>query len=99
MKKEEVQHLARLSRIALSDGEEAAYAKEFDAILGYVAQVADISGDTDLAPSAGALSNVLRADEPNHAPGAYTEALLAAAPDRDGAYVRVKKVLSHNDEE
>lgn len=98
MKIEEIEHLARLARIGLRDGEAAELAHEFDAILGYVAQVSEISAEVDAAPAVGALKNVMRDDVVAHELGAYSEALLAAAPERDGQYVRVKKILGTNDE-
>jgi len=89
----DIRHLAELARIALADGEAVALAAECDAILGYVAQVTEISADADALPVAGAHANVFREDTETHEPGAYTEALLSAAPNRNGAYIEVKKIL------
>ncbi|MBI4086790.1 Asp-tRNA(Asn)/Glu-tRNA(Gln) amidotransferase subunit GatC [Candidatus Kaiserbacteria bacterium] len=89
----EIQHLAALARIRLTDEEAGAFAAECDSILAYVAQVKEISTGGSAAPSAGAHKNVLREDVETTEPEAYAEALLAAAPDRDGRYLRVKKIL------
>lgn len=97
MKTEEIQHLATLARIRLTDTEADALAHEFDAILGYVAQVTEISADVSSEKEVGVHAQVMRADEPSHEPGAYTEVLLNAAPERAGAYVQVKKILGNND--
>ena len=94
METADVQHLAALARIALTDTEAAALAREFDAILGYVAQVRDISGDVATAPEAGPVVNVFREDVETNKPEEYLEALLAAVPEREGRYVAVKKVLA-----
>lgn len=94
MRTDEIQHLAGLARIAVTDEEALALATEFDAILGYVAQVTDVSGDaTHSAPLAGVHRNVMRDDIETHVPGAYTTALLNAVPKREGEYVHVKKVF------
>ena len=97
MTTEEVQHLATLSRIAITDDEAAALAGDFDEILHYVDTVRAVSAETDAEPVAGAVSNVLRDDVGTHDAGAYTEALLDAAPVRDGRYVHVKKILNSDD--
>lgn len=95
---EEIQHLAALSRIAMTDAEAEAFAAECDAILHYVEQVKAVSADTTAAPVVGTLANVMREDASSHEPEAYTEALLEAVPVRDGRYVRVQKILGTNDE-
>lgn len=95
---EEIQHLATLSRIAMTDDEAAAFAVECDAILHYVEQVKAVSADTAAAvPVVGVHANVLRPDVLTHEPGAYTGSLLDAAPQRDGEHIRVKKILGTSD--
>lgn len=89
---EEVQHLADLARIALRDEEAAKLTGEFEEILGYVSEVQEIAVDTG-EKKVGLLHNVYREDVDPHEPGIYTEALLAAAPERDGQYLKVKKIL------
>lgn len=91
MKADDVQHLAALSRIGITEDEAVAFATDFGAILGYVEQVTAISGEVGERTSP--LRNVLREDVETHEPGAYTDALLAAAPVREGDYIHVKKVL------
>ena len=94
MEIKDIQHLAELARIAVTDEEAAALASEFDSILEYVAQVAEISAGAGASvPVVGAVANVFREDVETNEPGAYTEALLAAAPKRHGAYIEVKKIL------
>lgn len=89
---EEVKKLAALSRIKLTEEEERGLAGEIDSILGYVAEINKL--DLDNVPSAeGDRRNVLREDNDANAPGAYTEKLLALSPDRDGDYIKVKKIL------
>ena len=43
--REQVAHLARLSRLALSDDELDLYAQQLDSILAHVAQVSEVAAD------------------------------------------------------
>ena len=47
----EVEHLARLSRLALTDDELDQYAAQLDSILAHVAQVSEVAAD-DVPPTA-----------------------------------------------
>lgn len=89
----DVKHLAELSRIALTDEEARELGAEFDAILGYVAQVTEVSVDIAAVHTVGAHANVLREDVETNEPGIYTETLLNAAPERNGEYIQVKKIF------
>ena len=93
MKKEDIEKLATLSRIALRDGEAETLAHDISSILGYVSEISEITGDGALEKKEGALFNVMREDENPHEGGLYTEALLALAPERKGQYIQVKKIL------
>lgn len=96
MTADDIQHLATLARIELAPEEAAQLASEFDAILGYVAAVQEISADAADAPAHSSHRNVFREDVETHAPGEYTAALLAQAPAREGSHVRVKKILGNS---
>ena|SRR3989338_8217625 len=90
---EDVEKLARLSRIALTADEKESLRKDMDSILDYVAQVQTVSAELVLEKKAGMLRNVMREDANPHESGIFTEALLRAAPQREGNYIRVKKIL------
>lgn len=94
MTKEEILHLGRLSRIALTPTEVDSFQTSIDAILSYVSEVRDIAASDTTDPAVGARYNVLRSDEVTHAGGSYTEVLLAAMPKREGRYLSVKKILN-----
>ena len=88
----DVRALAQLSRVELSDAEIAQLESEIPHILGFVEtiQKADISKvvlDTSVR-------NVMRGDDNAHEGGIYTEALLEAAPTREGNRIAVKQVIS-----
>ncbi|MHB1118018.1 MAG: Asp-tRNA(Asn)/Glu-tRNA(Gln) amidotransferase subunit GatC [Minisyncoccota bacterium] len=88
----DVEHLAGLARIAVSDNEKEVLRHDLEEILAYVSEIKDVA--TELGESAvGELRNVMRADENQHEPGVFSEDLLAAAPAREGNRVFVKKIL------
>ncbi len=89
---DDVKKIAKLARLRLSDAEIALYGGQLTKILDSMAELAkaDTSGVAPTTSVLGAV-NVMRDDEPK--PFADTEALLANAPERDGPYFKVKKVL------
>ena len=93
MKKEDIEHLAKLSRIAVTDDEAVALAEDITNILGYVSDIEEITGNQEGEKKVGPLYNVMREDEHPHVAGKYTEDLLNLAPERQGQYVKVKKIL------
>ena len=83
---EQVLHVARLARLALTDEEVARMSGELPAILEHVERMNELELD-DVEPTSHvvALENVLRADEPR--PSWERERILAEAPDpSDGAF-------------
>jgi aspartyl-tRNA(Asn)/glutamyl-tRNA(Gln) amidotransferase subunit C len=90
--RDDVAHLARLARIAMTDDELDRLAGELDVILGAVARVQEVAA-ADIPPTSHALplTNVLRADEPIPSLGA--EAALAAAPEAEDGRFRVPQIL------
>ena len=93
MERKDIEHLAKLSRIAVTETEADALAKDITSILGYVSDIEEITGNQKVEKKVGPLFNVMREDENPHEPGKYTEDLLALAPERQGQYIKVKKIL------
>ncbi len=90
--REDIQKLAILARISISDTEAESLAKEAEGILGYVSDVGEVSaaGEGDVHT---ALTNVMREDGQPHEGGSYTEGILANAPKVEEGYVVVRKVI------
>ncbi len=88
---QDIEKLAALSRMELSDTEKTRFAKDIDSILAYVGQISEASGS--VTPELPQVRNVFRADENPHESGIYSEALLSQAPAREGDYLKVKKIL------
>jgi aspartyl-tRNA(Asn)/glutamyl-tRNA(Gln) amidotransferase subunit C len=89
---EDVEHVARLARLALSEAEKRQMRDELASILAYIdtLQALDTEG---VEPTAHVLPvvNVMREDEPR--PCLPAETMLANAPDRRDAFVRVPRIL------
>src|SRR5204863_8695186 len=88
----DVEHVARLARLALDDDEIEQFTRELGVILEHAQQVAAL--DThDIPPTAHPLPlvNVLRADELRA--GLDREEVLAMAPDTEDHRFRVPRIL------
>lgn len=87
-----VRKVARLSRLELTEAEVAEFTGQLSAILDYMAKMNELD-TTNVEPLAHCLpiSNVLRADEVKESLG--TEKTLANAPQRDGQFFKVPKIL------
>lgn len=96
--KEEIQNLAELSRLKLSEEEIAALQKDFDSILAYVGQISRANSGQRTADSKEIpqLINVMREDEPRvegDPMAGKQEAILSQAPKRKGDYFVVRKII------
>ena len=91
-----IEGLALLARIKVSPEEAEALRKEIDPILEFVNQINGVAGTSE-APEAGAVRNVMREDAFPHESGIHTEALLNNAPEREGMFLKVKKILGGSD--
>lgn len=90
--REEVAHLARLSRLAVNEEELDRFAGQLDVILQAVARVGEVMA-ADIPPTSHAvpLTNILREDVV--VPGLSREEALAGAPDAEDGRFRVPRIL------
>src|SRR5437763_14292000 len=90
--RDEVEHVARLARLALSDAEIDALTGDLGAILDHAAQVSALD-TSDVPPTAHPLPlvNVLRADAVR--PGVERDEVLAQAPEAEDGRFRVPRIL------
>lgn len=88
----EVAHLARLSRLELSEAELDHFAGQLDVIIGAVARVSEIAAD-DVPPTSHPLPlvNVTRPDEVR--PSLTAEQALSGAPAAEEQRFRVPRIL------
>jgi aspartyl-tRNA(Asn)/glutamyl-tRNA(Gln) amidotransferase subunit C len=93
---EELEHLAKLARIDLTGGDKKSLVKEFDSILGYIDQLKKADVRMDAEGRVGAVRNVMRSDEVASVSAADRESLLNEAPDREGDFIAVKKIIAQD---
>ena len=90
----DIEKLAALSRIALSEEEKNSLLKDMDSILNYVDQVKEaVAISVENAGEKPYSRNIWREDGKPHESGIFTETLLSSAPARHGQYIKVKKIL------
>lgn len=89
----DIEKLAKLARIELSEAEKQAYLKEISAILGYVDQIKEVVGQAGEERKAGELRNVMRQDVVKNEGGGNTDVITKEFPEKDGNSLKVKKVL------
>lgn len=90
--REEIEALAALARIKIPEGDVDALRNDIDAILSYVSEIEAAS--TNAPEPAHAMRNVMREDVAPHEAGAFSEALLRAAPSAKDGYLTVKKIIT-----
>jgi len=88
--------LAKLSRIHLDEAEKESLVKEFDSILGYVDQLKKVNVTSEAESRVGAVKNVMREDKVMSVSAEDRERLLNEAPDREGDFVAVKKIIAQD---
>ncbi len=92
----ELEHLATLSRIKLSEEDKKSLIKEFDSILAYVDQLKKVPVKMDAEGRVGAVKNVMRPDVVESVSPEDRERLLDEAPDREGDFIAVKKIIAQD---
>ena len=92
IREEDVRHVAKLSRLKLSEEEISHHTGQLGAILGYIAKLneLDVEGVEPMAHPLD-LTNVFREDEPEA--GLANEVALRNAPDSGDGFFKVPKVL------
>ena len=91
----DTEHIAKLSRLVLSEPEKKKFPKELSSILDYIEQLKEVNvnGVKPTAQVTG-LTNITREDKVNQAESKKTrEQILENAPMRDGDFVKVKSVF------
>ncbi|MBF9067374.1 MULTISPECIES: Asp-tRNA(Asn)/Glu-tRNA(Gln) amidotransferase subunit GatC [Streptacidiphilus] len=93
--REEVAHLARLSRLELKSEELDHFAEQLNDIVDAVARVSEIAAE-DVPPTSHPLplTNVMRADEVR--PSLSPDEVLAAAPAAEEQRFRVPQILGED---
>lgn len=95
--KEEVEHIAKLARIELTEAEKQKYAEELSAVLGYVSELQKvdtnkIDGDAAIGGQITGLGNVMDGDYIRKSEISREE-FLKQAPASEKGYIKVKSVF------
>jgi aspartyl-tRNA(Asn)/glutamyl-tRNA(Gln) amidotransferase subunit C len=99
---QDVEHVAELANLELTSGEKTAMLRDLNSVLDYFAQLNEldttsvppmtqVGGFLQGNPKADAATQHLRADE--IAPSLSRERVLVCAPDTDGIFFKVPKVI------
>lgn len=93
---EDVKRVAELAYLELSAGEEARMQRDLNAILGYIDQLNEVDTSrvepmAQVAEIVGGATTALRADVV--VPSLERERVMAAAPETDGSFFKVPKVI------
>lgn len=90
--REDVERLATLSRLELTEEEKEALTKDLTSILSYVSELASV--DATIEGGREATHNTMREDSNPHESGVFSDNLLSAAPKVENGYLSVKQILS-----
>lgn len=98
---EDVLKLAALARLDIPESQLESVRHDIGAILAYVEGIREAGAklektETGEIHDIHMVTNVLREDTAAHESGIYTDTLLNSAPEREGGYVKVKKILSND---
>jgi aspartyl-tRNA(Asn)/glutamyl-tRNA(Gln) amidotransferase subunit C len=89
---EQVRHIAKLARIAMSDAEVAELVPELNAIIGWVEHLSEV--DTEgVEPLTAVIDQKLRLREDKVTDGNVRDAVLANAPEAEHGFFAVPKVI------
>lgn len=100
--KKDLEHVALLSRLSLTEEEKEKFVGQMKEVLEYVGQISEMAnGDIEASGGEGygkrfldsLNKNILREDNVLNEANSYTEALLENAPIRNGDYIEVSQVL------
>lgn len=92
--KKEIDHLALLARIGLTENEKEKFGDQISSILEYVSKLNEVD-TSDVPPThqPGGAQNVTRADIVKVCDAAIRERLLSAMPAREGDLLKTKAVF------
>jgi aspartyl-tRNA(Asn)/glutamyl-tRNA(Gln) amidotransferase subunit C len=92
---QQIEHIAALARLDLSDEEKELFRQQLSSIIEYVDKLGQAeAADVEPLCHVAALGNVLRPDEVAECDDETRRRLLEAFPDREGDLLKVKAVFS-----
>ncbi len=92
--KKEIQHIAKLARLSISEDEFKKYSGELSSILDYIEKLKKVDVKR-VQPTSHPreIKNVFREDEAKKQDRETVKKLIEAAPDKKEGYIKVKTIL------
>jgi aspartyl-tRNA(Asn)/glutamyl-tRNA(Gln) amidotransferase subunit C len=92
--KEEVQHIAKLARLGITEKEEKKFQRELSKILDYIKQLKEVDISNVLSTSHSiSVENVMRKDEIKQQDSEVKKKILGQAPDKKEGHIKVKSIF------
>ncbi|PKL72224.1 Asp-tRNA(Asn)/Glu-tRNA(Gln) amidotransferase GatCAB subunit C [Candidatus Kuenenbacteria bacterium HGW-Kuenenbacteria-1] len=91
---QEVEHIAKLARLKLTDQEKKKFAQQLSSVLDYAKQLDEV--DTENVKPTNqiiGLKNIYRQDEINEKEKSEKQALLQCAPNTEDGYIKIPSVF------
>ena len=91
----EVEHIAKLARLGISEKEKGKYSKELSKILDYIDKLKEVDiKNIEPTSQVTGLSNVFRKDDsPQEIDAEKIKKIIGQAPEREGNFVKTKPIL------
>ncbi|OIP80654.1 MAG: hypothetical protein AUK20_01165 [Parcubacteria group bacterium CG2_30_45_37] len=94
LSKQEIQDIAKLARLDLTEAELEKYGGQLSAVLSYIDQLKEVNvKGVEPAAQVTGLENVLREDEVKNWDEKEIEEALKDAPEKEGRFIKVKRVI------
>lgn len=92
IEKHQVEHIAKLARIKISEKEKELYASQLTSILDYIEELNKVNTQ-DVEPTHHVLAMINASRKDEALPSPKKEKILAQAPERKGDFWKVRKVM------
>lgn len=94
LSKKDIQHIAKLARLDLTEDEFKKYGSQLSNVLSYIEQLEEVDvSDAEPTAQVTGLLNVLREDEVREWDKREVNEALRDAPELEGGQIKVKRIL------
>jgi len=95
LSKKEIEHIAKLARLGLSEKEKEKYSKDLSGILDYMKKLNEIDvKNVEPTAQASALENVFREDKnPHEINHDRIKKMIGQSPEREDNFIKTKPIL------
>lgn len=94
LSKQEIEHIAKLARLDLTEKEKEKYSEQLSAILDYVEKLQGVDvKDVKPTSQVTGLTNIMREDKVEES--GIADELIAGAPEQGEGYIKIPKVFEN----